>query len=288
MTRPTLQIATAAVKQLPNLPGSTRQLLGYLNDESIELKIIVRSIECDQVLAVGVMRVANSPFFGMSNMVQTINDAVIVLGFSNLRMIIVATMMATLKFPNLENSADIQIMFKHALAVAIGASIIARNNALDSSSLFLAGILHDIGTLALMSTYPELHQEARELSIRDDILVHEAEGMVFGFDHAEIGASLCRHWNLPESIVQAIGSHHRIADVSNLQPPVQKNDMAAGVIHISDAIAHGLNLENDHRTMVPPISDAIWSSLTGQQDKLIDSFAEIEKLFHELVVLIAM
>jgi HD-like signal output (HDOD) protein len=112
--------------------------------------------------------------------------------------------------------------------------------------------------------------------------------MVFGFDHAEIGASLCRHWNLPESIVQAIGSHHRIANVLNLQSPVQKNDLTVGVIHVADAIAHGLNLENAHRTMVPPISDAIWSHLTGQQDKLIDSFAEIEKLFHELVVLITM
>lgn len=286
MTRPTLEAATAAVHCLPNLPGSTRQLLGYLNDESVDLKIIVRAIECDQGLAIGVLRIANSPFFGMSNKVQTIGDAVIVLGFSNLRMIIMAGMLATLKFPHLENTADIHTMFRHALAVAISASIVARNNALDASSLFLAGILHDIGILALMSTYPELHLEARQLSARDDLSLYEAETLVFGFDHADIGASLCRHWNLPEFIVRAIGGHHQIGTMQSMKPPFQQTELAAGVIHISDAIAHGLNLENDSCSRVPKVSDVIWSRLMGEQDALVADLAEIDKLFQELVVLL--
>jgi putative nucleotidyltransferase with HDIG domain len=286
MTRPTLEVATATVQRLPNLPGSTRQLLGYLNDESVDLKIIVRAIECDQGLAIAVLRVANSPFYGMANKVQTIRDAVVVLGFSNLRMVIIAVMTGTLKFPKLENVADVRTKFRHSLAVAICASIIGRNNGLDGSSLFLAGILHDIGMLALMSTYPELHREAQQLAVRDSLFMYEAETVVFGFDHANIGASLCRHWNLPKSIVQAIGCHHQIGNTRDLQLPSNKADLEAGVIHVSDAIAHGLNLENDPHALVPPLADPIWNRLIGQQDALISSLSEIDKLYQELVVFI--
>ncbi len=286
MTRPTLEVATTAVKRLPNLPGSMRQLLGYLNDESVDLKVIVRAIECDQGLVIAVLRVANSPFYGMANKVETISDAVVVLGFSNLRMIIIAVMAGALKFPNLHNMVDVRTKFRHGLAVAICASIVGRKNGMDAGSLFLAGILHDIGMLALMSTYPELYKEAQQLAIRDNLFMYEAEAKVFGFDHANIGASLCHHWNLPASIVHAIERHHQISQMQDLQQPSIKGDLEAGVIHVSDAIAHGLNLENDAYALVPPLADSMWSRLIGRQDELISSLAEIDRLYQELVVLV--
>jgi putative nucleotidyltransferase with HDIG domain len=287
MTRPGLAGATAAVQRLPSLPGSTRQLLGYLNDESVDLKIIVRAIECDQGLAIGVLRIANSPFFGMPNKVQTIADAVVVLGFSNLRMIIISAMTAMIKFPNLGNEAVVRTLFRHSLAVAISASLLARNHALDATSLFLAGILHDVGVLALMSTYPELHAQARDLAAREDLFLFEAENTVFGFDHADIGASLCRHWNLPESIVQAIGAHHQMGLLRTAPQPLEQADLGAAIIHLGDAIAHGLNLEQDPQALVPALSEVLWSRLSPRPEALTSFFCEIDRLYQELVVLIA-
>ena len=287
MTRPTLEAATAAVQRLPSLPRSTQQLLGYLNDESVELKIIERAIECDQGLAMGVLRIANSPFFGMSNKVQTIHDAVVVLGFSNLRMIIVSAMTAMIQFPNLDKQAAVRHLFRHSLSVAISASLIARNNALDAANLFLAGILHDVGILALMSTFPELHASARALAGRENLFMFEAENAVFGFDHADIGASLCRHWNLPESIVQAIGGHHQVASLHSSQQALSPAELAAGIIHLADVIAHGLNLEEDVHALVPPVSDMLWNRLVGPQEVLLAGFAETEKLYRELELLLS-
>lgn len=284
---PSLQAATAAVQRLPSLPGSTRQLLGYLNDESVDLKIIVRAIECDQGLAIGVLRVANSPFYGMSNQVKTIHDAVVVLGFSNLRMIIVCAMATAIRFPNLGEDASVRHLFRHSLSVAIGASVLARNNAMDASALFLAGILHDVGVLALMSTYPALHARARALAVQEGRFTFEAEQAVFGFDHADIGASLCRHWNLPESIVQAIGGHHRIGVVHSIAQPLGPADQAAGIIHLADAMAHGLNLEQDAQALVPAQSDVLQRCLCPDPQALAQCLSEIGRRYQELVVLVA-
>ena len=286
MTRPTLEAATAAVQRLPSLPRSTQQLLGYLNDESVELKIIERAIECDQGLAMAVLRIANSPFFGMSNKVQTIHDAVVVLGFSNLRMIIVSAMTAMIQFPNLDQQATVRKLFRHSLSVAISASVIARNHAMDAANLFLAGILHDVGILALMSTFPAQHASARALAGRENLFMFEAERQVFGFDHADIGASLCRHWNLPESIVQAIGGHHQIASPQGTAQALSPAELAAGTIHLADAIAHGLNLEGATDALVPPVSDLLWNRLSAGPHDLLAVFAETEKLYRELVLLL--
>jgi len=286
MTPPTLEAATIAVQQLPHLTSTTRQLLDYLNDDSVDLKVIVRAIECDQGLAIRILRVANSPFFGMANKIQSINDAVVVVGFSNLRMIVIVAMTTALKFPNLENDPGVLVQYRHSLSVAICASVLARNNHLDASALFLAGILHDIGKLALMSAYPALYQQTRRLARDEGLFPAEAEKRVFGFDHGDIGASLCRCWNLPESIVDAIGGHHLWSDRETTTAPLSNADLYSGVIHLADAIALALNLERSPYALVPPISDRVWSHLAGRQDNLAQSFAEIQSLYQELVVLL--
>jgi len=284
----TLDLATVAIQQLPNLPTSTRQLLAYLNDDDIDLKLVLRAIECDAALTISVLRIANSPFYGMSNQVKTIGDAVLMMGIANVRMVVVTAMVSSLKFPNVECAQEIRKVFRHGLAVAICASIIGSANGFDSGTLFLAGILHDIGILALMSTYPELHRESRELAVQQNLSLHGAEHRVFGFDHADIGASLCRHWHLPESIVHAIEGHHAICDMPSTVPQFPLAVRGAGVIHVSNAIAHQLNLEQAPHSRTPTVSDAIWNTLIKQPEVHIGELTEMRNQYQELVTLIAL
>ncbi len=286
MIAPTLQQATTAVQQLPTLPSTSRQVLEYLNDDTTDLHKIVRAIECDQGLVVRILCMANSPFFGLTNKIQNIKEALVVLGFANLRMVVISAMLTAQKFPNLANDIRVQAIFRHSLAVAICASVIARNNKLDANLLFLAGILHDIGTLALMSSYPDFYAEVEKCRHTDDLLLYEAERSIFGFDHSMIGAALCRHWNLPEAIAQALEGHHLSENQALPTSEVPRNELLAGVIHIADAIAHGLNLEKAPHSIVPPVSDAMWYRLIGRQDQFMDDLAEVESLYGELLVLI--
>jgi putative nucleotidyltransferase with HDIG domain len=286
MSRPNLLQAMAALQQLPNLPGTTRQVLEYLNDEDTDLSRIVQAIECDPGLVIRTLRTANSPFFGLTHRVQTIQEAVVVLGMSNLRMIVMTAMLTAQKFPNLAQSTRASALLRHSLAVGICASIIGRDNKLDRNLLFLAGILHDIGTLALMSTYPDLYAEVEKVCDAQDLLSFEAELQVFGFDHATIGAALCRHWTLPEAIAQAIDGHHFLAAPAVLSAGVPRQDVLAGVVHLADAIVHGLDLEHDPHATVPPVSDAMWQRLIGTQDQLVDNLSEVTLLYQELVMLV--
>ncbi|MBC7917250.1 MAG: HDOD domain-containing protein [Rhodoferax sp.] len=284
---PTLEQAIAAVRQLPNLPNTTRVVLDYLNDEDVDVSRVVQAIARDQGLVARVLRIANSAFFGMPSQVQTIHEAVVVLGFSNLRLIVIAAMMTSQKFSNLTSQLqEVQTLFRHGLAVAICATVFGRKTKLNPNLLFLAGILHDIGKLALMATYPASYAQVQALRGDTDFLTLEAEQKVFGFNHAAIGAALCRHWKLPEAISTAVGDHHSFDDVHDVVPASTETGQLSELIHLADAVAHGLDLESDPIAMVPPISESIWNRLAGRQEQLVHDFSEIRALYQELVTLV--
>lgn len=286
MIQPSLEQAIAAVRQLPNLPSTTRVVLGYLSDDDADVNQVVRAIAQDQGLVARVLRIANSSFYGLSGQVQTLQEAVVVLGFSNLRLIVTAAMITAQKFPGLAGNADVQILFRHSLSVAICASILGRNNKLNANLLFLAGLLHDIGKLALMTIYPAQYVQVQELRRMNDRLTTEAEEQVFGFNHAAIGAALCRHWHIPEVIAVAIGGHHSAGDAQDVAPSTADPGLFSELIHLADAIAHGLDLEADTLATVPPISESVWNRLAGKREQLLADFAEIRALYLELVVLV--
>ncbi|BDT70639.1 hypothetical protein os4_01460 [Comamonadaceae bacterium OS-4] len=284
--RPSLEQATAAVKQLPNLPSTTRVVLGYLNDDDADINQVVQAIARDQGLVARILRIANSPFFGLPNQVQTIHEAVIVLGFSNLRLVVMAAMMTAQKFPGLVGGVQVQRLFRHSIAVAICASAIGRSNKLNPNLLFLTGILHDIGKLALMATYPTQYAEVQSLREGGNLLTTEAEEQIFGFNHATIGATLCRHWHLPEVIAVAIGDHHSFGGNHDSTSSATEYSAFAEVIHLADAVAIGLNLESDPLAAVPPLTERGWNRWMGSREKLAIDFDEIKGLYQELVVLI--
>jgi putative nucleotidyltransferase with HDIG domain len=284
--RPSLDQAIAAIQQLPNLPSTTRVVLGYLNDDDADINHVVHAIAGDQGLVARVLRIANSPFYGLANQVQTIHEAVIVLGFSNLRLVVTAAMMTAQKFPGLVAGAGVRTLFRHSIAVAIVASAIGRSNKLNPNQLFLTGILHDIGKLALMATYPALYAEVQSLRETGDYLTADAEAQVFGFNHAAIGAALCRHWHLPEAIAQAIGEHHNIGGAQEMTDSSPDDRAFAEVVHLADAIALGLNLEADPCATVPPVADGAWNRWMGSREKLAINLGEIKALYLELAVLV--
>ena len=284
--RPSLEQAIAAVHRLPHLPSTTQILLGYLNDDAADMKQIVEVIERDLGLVTRILRVANSPYYGLTNQVQTIQEAVMVLGFSNVRLIITAAMVTSQKFPGLAAGVHVQRLFQHSIAVAICASAIGKSHQLNANLLFLIGILHDIGKLALMATYPVEYAEVQAIREAGPILTVEAEGQVFGFNHSVIGAALCRHWHLPESIAVAIAAHHLVGGTADSSQGNGEFATYAEVIHLADAIAIGLNFESDEFAVVPPVSDAAWRHWMGKSDNPAIDFEKIRKLYLELAVLI--
>jgi putative nucleotidyltransferase with HDIG domain len=212
------------------LPELVVRLLELLRQEETEPIDIEELVQNDQVLVAKMLAMVNSPFYGMNRSIQTIREAVMVLGFCGVRSIVLSS--GTAKFLQQDYSAyghDRKGLWLHAVCVAAGSRKLAircQMSREEAEHLFIAGLLHDIGKLLLAPHLPKSYAANAEQSIE----VYEQQ--TTGIDHTEAGALVAAKWNLSPNIQEILNSHH------NEQG--QPGDRNSAVIRLADAVAHEL------------------------------------------------
>ena len=275
MKPPSLERIIGDLRSLPSLPTVVMELLQTMGDENVSIDRLARGIGNDQALAARTLRVANSPFYGMQGNIDTIAEAITVLGFVNVRSLVTAAGIAA-AWPASE-AAGLKPgdFWRHSLSAASCAATLAPHAKLRADRLFLAGLLHDIGRLVLVATHPAVFAEILRRRKQEDCLPIDAERAVLGFGHARIGGALCRHWRIPESIADAVERHHRV----NPGAPRAPADMA-DVVHVADVLAHALDPTDDPDAMVPPPDAAAWQRLGLDEKKLRTVLEQAERHFN--------
>lgn len=262
MSRPSLSTLTEQIRQLPAMPLIALEVIRSLQHSDVDVEGLARRIAQDQAIAARVLRVANSPFYGLQKQVASIHDAIVVLGLAAVRSLVLAASMLTCLPGGSARGFSRDAFWRHGLGTAVAAQALARVLRRPAEPLFIAGLLHDIGRLAMVSLYPEPYAAMQEQAAREDLPPGLLEAGHFGFDHAEAGASLAALWNFPPAIADAIGRHHRPGGC----PP----GSLAGIIHYADAIARALELDGEPDGQVPHLDQATidglgvsWEQLNG-------------------------
>ena len=275
MKPPSLDEMIGHVQKLPAMPAVAIEVLRSMAGADVDIDTLARHISQDQVITARVLRVANSPFYGLQSRVGSIHDAILVVGLSAIRsLVLAASVMSGL--PAGRGPGFSQKRFwRHVLGTAVAAQALASPLKRPPEALFLAGLLHDIGRLAMMVLYPEHTREVLATAAAQDCRLEDAERNHFGFDHSEVGAALAQRWNFPADIVDALAWHHR--------PALGMPGGLAGIIHYADAIAHALDLDQDqdgeHPSQMPSLDQDTVSALGLGWDSLNTVLAETRARF---------
>ena len=202
-TRP-LALGPTESWRLPVFPQAALRTLSLMRDPRANLTTVVEAASLDPVTAGFVMRLANSALFGTRKPIATLSNAIGRLGFATSQKVIMSAAMRPVF-----NSPGLQTAWQHSLEVAdLSEQLAARAGAIDPAEAYLAGLLHDVGCIALLSM--PLYDSARLQG-----LVHGscpqvyAENLLLRTDHTVLGAQIAAGWRLPETIVAAIRQHHR-------------------------------------------------------------------------------
>lgn len=182
---------------LPVMPGLALHLICSVQDEGIKRDELVRLITADPALVVQLLRIVNSPFYGFSGRIVAIDDAVSLLGLNLVRRIVIATVMGRSGNATPTGSSPAHGFWHDQLMVAGLNRQLADN--CDPELAYIAGLLHQIGRLALCTLDPA---PCAPLGLTDSELL-AFERRHCGTDHAELGAELMRCWNLPQTLVEA-------------------------------------------------------------------------------------
>lgn len=227
MSAPTAKFAVSLAK-IPPLPGVVLELMQSLDDGNANFTALAKKIGQDPALAARVLRVVNSPFYGLAGRVGNLSEAVMVLGFSAIRSLTLAASL-TARF-SLKPVAGIDPLriWEHSFTCALAAQRLAVPAGLSPDSAFTAGLLHDIGIMAIFVQMPERFAEL--LAACPDCAARTtAEAELFGAGHDELGARLLAAWRLPAAIVDAVRWHH---------DPSRVDSRLVDLVHIADLVAH--------------------------------------------------
>jgi len=241
------------LRQLPSLPAVVIDILGSFDDANVDVGVLADKVARDQALTAKTLRLANSSFYGMPRHVTTLSQAITVLGFNGVRTLIAAVGIAG-SIPNKSQGLfDVEGVWRHSVATALVAKMLARHARLNPDTAFIAGLLPDLGALVLATRFPDHYHEVMVYRRENDCHVLDAEREVLGFDHATIGLALADYWSFPGAMRDAIALHHSPREDGVVDIPV--------LVHVAEAMAHALDVNGDEDELVPVLSDRAWHSL---------------------------
>ncbi|MBU0752676.1 MAG: HDOD domain-containing protein [Gammaproteobacteria bacterium] len=193
--------------KLPVLPVVVQEVIRSLGDPDVDAAALGHTIGRDPVLGARLLRVANSSFYGLSRQVATPQDAVMVMGLSQVRSLVLASGLAQ-ALPDHGNGFDRKLHWQRSFRVATSAQALAKRLRASAEAAFTAGMLHNIGELVIDVCMPAEYAAARQAASAQGIPLRQAERTALGFDHTEVGAEVARHWKLPDVMEHAIRCCH--------------------------------------------------------------------------------
>ena len=221
------------IHTLPSLPRVIVEIMQSFNNDNIDTSTLARQIESDLGIVAKVLRVANSPFFGLSGQIGSIFEAIVVVGFNNLRGLVTSAAIINI-LPKQLKTFDLQAFWQHSIRTAVCARLLAKPVGIDQEAAFTAGLLHDIGILVIGMHFSEAMEKN---GMQFDTGTPESlqiEHDVIGMEHATLGGEVAKHWHFPEPIQQAISQHH-------VSMPAGHKNILVDVLYVANLFSHSLS-----------------------------------------------
>ncbi len=217
----------------PSPPGVAARVIELAQDPDVEMGKVAKTVSLDPSLTTKILRIANSAIYAQRRRSENLRQALVVLGLN-------ATLTLALSFSLVKslkggkpNGLNYPHYWRRALLSATAARAIGdATGQAAGEELFLAGLLQDVGMIALDRNLPDLYRDAGDLQlVHKDVLPVERKRV--GMDHAEVGAWLMRQWNIPERLWKAIQSSHKL----DLRRAVTPEDCFNRAVALSGSIA---------------------------------------------------
>jgi putative nucleotidyltransferase with HDIG domain len=258
------------IKSLPTLPGIVAKLSKMAENPDTTTEQMGRVISKDYILASKLLKLVNSAFYGFPQRISSLNSAIILLGFNVIKSLIISASI----FEVME-SQDVEL-WEHSLGCAVVCNVLARHLGVkDPEEISTAGLIHDIGKVAIKMELPREYQMITDLSLVKNISRYEAEREILGLDHAEVGSWLAKSWNLPNKLIEPIACHH--------DPHLaRKEQVASAIVHFADIMIRGLGYGHAGDIWVPPLNNKAWKLLALAPDDIDPLLQEVEEKLWEV------
>ncbi|MGM0608706.1 MAG: HDOD domain-containing protein [Candidatus Muiribacteriota bacterium] len=197
-----------SIKNLNMLPVVVSKLLEVTSNPKSSVDDVSKIVSSDFTLSANVLKIVNSPFYGFPRKITTISEALVILGFTDIRNI--ALSLTIFDKLGSKGKMDVNKFWEHSLGVGIGAKILAQKiKYVKPEEAFICGLIHDIGKIILSEYFPDKFEKISEIIKTKEVNAWEAEETVLdGINHAKIGGWVIEKWQIPQIITRTVAWHH--------------------------------------------------------------------------------
>jgi HD-like signal output (HDOD) protein len=254
-----------AIKDLPSIPKVVFEVTKLLNDSKTSPNLLSDMIGKDQALTSKVLAIANSPLYGLKRKVSSIEFAVLILGFQELKNIVAALSFADSIEVVPTSYFDPQEFWLHSIVVGTAAKGISQHLGFEfGSDAFVAGLLHDLGILII---YKFFNVEFVEIIIKassEKMTILEAERQILGLTHQEIGKFLAEKWDLPLILCDSINYHHNPSEAN-------ENNYFVSIIHLVDYMTQRIRVAQFYWDKEMILDNKILEILNFSSEEAVDN-----------------
>lgn len=224
------------IESLPPLPITVANVLTVTNNPESSANDLVKAILPDQTMCIAVLKIANSALYGRPKKVSSLETAVTVLGFNEVQNIVLAKAAVQAFQPIFKtHKEDLTAFWDHSFTCGLAARIVGEHIDLPSGQFFVAGLLHDVGKLAMLLAFGHKYDTSKWLSGINTAVLLEEEQKTFSISHDVVGSRLLQRWQFPDNLITALKHHHSPGTAEKLQGyPL--------VIQLADFLSHMYNL----------------------------------------------
>lgn len=259
---------------LASFPDIYFRLREALDDPGASAGRLAGIIGSDPSLAATLLRLANSPLYGLSRPIDSLARGVMLIGAGELARLALGVAVVD-RFKDVPTCClTMRQVWEHAVGCGVLARVlVAHVGGISQEELFVAGLLHDLGRLVLLRRLPRhmalVLAQARERGIP----LVAAERALLGYDHAAVGRELLVQWRLPPELAAVVGGHHREEDLT----------LGMALVQVADVAAVAVGFGSNGSPVVPPFAPAAWETLGLEPSVLAVALSQARRQVDDIV-----
>lgn len=252
-----IKVALAKLNAIATLPEITAKIIQTVEDPKSSAATLHKIVSHDPALVTRILKVVNSAFYGLPGQIASVERAIVLLGLNAVKNIAVAASLGQMfRGVKLCDGFTARDLWSHCIGVAVVSRELAKQAKLPlADEAFLAGMIHDIGILVSLQTWPEQLRAVCEKVRTSDQAFVDIEREIVGVDHEALGTALAERWQFPKSCQLVAGHHHEPASLTD------GSRTLVGIVHIADTLCcqakHGFPLTAQHQQLAPDIAQTI-------------------------------
>ncbi len=197
------------IEELPTLPIISHKIIEIIRNEDANFKELVRIVEKDQALALKILKIANSTFYGFLSRISSLEHALNLLGANEVRAIVLGSSVYNFFSNAKSNGFDRRRFWEHSILCSQITKFLGTHfNIQNDDSLFLSGLIHDMGKVVIDQYFHEEFLQIIEYISSKNTTFSNAEKEILGTTHYQIAAKLLKQWKFPDKVIMQVFYHH--------------------------------------------------------------------------------